>query len=106
MNYLTFGIICGLAFGILDVLIMIPLKYEDSRKKTEAMTAAFIERFMIGFLIPVTGLNIDPMITGLIIGLGLSIPSAIITRVYVPIIVIGGAGGFIIGLLTKFYFNF
>jgi hypothetical protein len=101
VNNLIFGIICGLAFGILDVLIMIPLKYENSRKKTEAMTAAFIERFMIGFLIPITGLNINPMITGIIIGLGLSIPSAIITRVYAPIIGIGAVGGFIIGLLTK-----
>ncbi len=102
MNNLTFGIICGLAFGILDVLIMIPLKYEDSRKKTEAMTAAFIERFMIGFLIPIVGLNINPMITGVIIGLGLSIPSAIITRVYAPIIAIGAVGGFIIGMLQHF----
>jgi hypothetical protein len=98
---MNFGIICGLAFGILDVLIMIPLKYDDSRKKTEAMTAAFIERFMIGFLIPIAGLDLNPMITGIIIGLGLSVPSAIITRVYAPIIGIGAVGGFVIGLLTK-----
>ena len=104
MNNLTFGIICGLAFGILDVLIMIPLKYENPRKKTEAMTAAFIERFMIGFLIPIVGLNINPMVTGVIIGLGLSIPSAIITRVYAPIIGIGAVGGFIIGMLQYFLF--
>jgi hypothetical protein len=43
---------------------MVPLKYEDSRKRTEAMTAAFIERFMIGFLIPDVYLGIDPTITG------------------------------------------
>lgn len=104
MSNVIFGIICGLAFGILDVLIMIPLKYEDSRKKTEAMTAAFIERFMIGFLIPIVGLNINPMVTGVIIGLGLSIPSAIITRVYAPIIGIGAVGGFIIGMLQHFLF--
>lgn len=104
MSNVMFGIICGLAFGFLDVLIMIPLKYEDSRKKTEAMTAAFIERFMIGFLIPIVGLNINSMVTGVIIGLGLSIPSAIITRVYTPIIVIGAVGGFIIGMLQHFLF--
>jgi hypothetical protein len=43
---------------------MVPLKYEDSRKRTEAMTAAFIERFMIGFLIPDVYLGIDPTTTG------------------------------------------
>ncbi len=52
MNKILLGIICGLAFGVIDVLVMIPLKYENNHKRVEAMTAAFIERFMIGFLIP------------------------------------------------------
>ncbi len=101
MSNITFGILCGLIYGIIDVLIMIPLKYENSRKRTEAMTAAFIERFMTGFLIPNVALGIHPIFTGLIIGLGLSVPSAIITRAYAPIVGIGVVGGFIIGLLTK-----
>ena len=60
MNKIILGTICGLGFGIIDVLIMIPLKYENSRKRIEAMTAAFIERFMIGFLIPNVDLGIHP----------------------------------------------
>jgi hypothetical protein len=101
MDKTTLGIICGLAFGIIDVLIMIPLKYENNRKRIEAMSSAFIERFMIGFLIPNVELNIHPALTGLIIGLGLSIPTAIITRVYAPIIGTGLVGGVIIGFVTK-----
>ncbi len=101
MNKITLGIICGLAFGIIDVLIMIPLKYENSRKRNEAMSAAFIERFMMGFLIPIVELGIHPALTGLLIGLGLSVPSAIITRAYAPIIGIGIIGGVIIGIITK-----
>jgi putative exporter of polyketide antibiotics len=46
MNIIILGTICGLIFGIIDVLVMIPLKYENNRKRIEAMTAAFIERFM------------------------------------------------------------
>ncbi len=102
MNKIIFGIICGLAFGVIDVLIMIPLKVEDKRKKKEAMVGAFLERFMIGFLIPNVGLGISPIFVGLIVGFGLSLPTAIITRTYVPIIGIGIVGGLIIGLLTKF----
>jgi len=101
MNKIVIGTICGLAFGIIDVLVMIPLKYENNRKRNEAMFAAFIERFMIGFLIPNVNLGIHPSLIGLLLGAGLSLPSAIITRAYAPIIGIGIVGSVIIGLVTK-----
>ena len=101
MSKVIFGIICGLVFGIVDVLVMIPLKYEDNRKRTEAMSAAFLERFMIGFLIPNVELGIHPALTGLLLGVGLSVSSAIITRGYIPIIGTGLVGGVIIGFIAK-----
>ena len=100
MNKIILGIMCGLVFGIIDVLVMIPLKYENNRKRIDAMIAAFIERFMVGFLIPNVDLGIHPALTGLLLGIGLSVPSAIITRVYAPIIGIGIVGSVIIGLVT------
>ncbi len=99
MNKILLGTICGLVFGTIDVLVMIPLKYENNRKRMEAMSAAFIERFMIGFLIPNVDLGIHPVLIGLLLGFGLSLPSAIITRVYVPIIGIGIVGSVIIGFI-------
>ena len=101
MSKITLGLICGLAFGTLDVLIMLPMKFEDKRKKKEAFASAFIDRFIIGFLIPVTDLGIHPAATGVIFGLGLSLPSAIITRAYAPIVGIGVSGGVIIGFIAK-----
>ena len=101
MNKIILGTICGLVFGIIDVLVMIPLKYENNRKRNEAMSAAFIERFMIGFLIPNMELGIHPALVGLLLGAGLSVPSAIITRAYAPIIGIGIIGSVIIGLITN-----
>jgi hypothetical protein len=101
MNSITLGVICGLVFGILDVLVMIPLKVEDRRKKIEAMSGAFIERFMLGFLIPNVNLGFHPAVTGLLLGLGLSFPTAIITRIYPPIVGIGAVGGIIIGFISK-----
>lgn len=100
MNKILLGVICGLIFGIVDVLMMIPLKYENKRKMAEAMASAFIERFMIGFLIPNVNLGMGGVATGFLLGLGLSLPSAIITRAYVPIIGIGVVGGIIIGLMV------
>ncbi len=100
MGSITLGIICGLVFGIIDVLIMIPMKVEDRRKKVEAMAGAFIERFMLGFIIPNINIGLHPVTTGALLGLGLSLPTALIVRVYAPIVGIGVAGGIIIGFIT------
>lgn len=101
MNSISLGIICGLAFGIIDVLIMLPMKLGDKRKKTEAIVAAFIERFMLGFLIPNVNIGLHPIVSGVFLGLGLSLPSAIISRAYAPIIGIGIVGSIIIGFVTN-----
>ena len=101
MNKIILGTICGLAFGIIDVLIMIPLKYENNRKRIEAMSSAFIERFTIGFLIPNVNLGLHPIVIGFLIGFGMSLPSAIITRAYAPIVATGIIGGLIIGFIVN-----
>jgi len=101
MESITVGIIFGLVFGLIDVLIMIPLKFEDRQKRYEAMAGAFIDRFMLGFLIPNIDLGINPAITGGLLGLGLGLPSAIITRAYAPIIGIGITGGIILGFIVS-----
>ncbi len=101
MNAIWLGVLCGLGFGVVDVLIMLPMKMENRTKKIEAVTSAFIERFMLGFLIPNISLGIHPVTTGILLGLTLSLPSAIITRAYAPIVGIGVAGGIIIGVITS-----
>lgn len=98
MSHLVFGLICGFAFGVVDVLLMLPLKFENKRKKYEALSGAFLERFMLGLIIPNVSWNMIPLLTGGLLGLGLSLPTSIITRAYVPIIAIGVAGGALIGL--------
>jgi len=101
MDSVTLGLICGVAFGVIDAAIMIPMKYENRRKKIEAISGAFIERFMLGLLIPTVSFGWNPIVTGAILGLGLSVPTAIITRAYAPIIGIGVVGGIIIGVIAN-----
>jgi len=100
MNHIIWGLIFGLSFGAIDVAVMIPLKFDSRQQKNEAMIAAFIDRFMLGFLIPAIDIGMNPIITGVLLGLGLSLGPAIISKAYAPIIGVGVVGGAIIGLLT------
>ena len=101
MDVVSLGLICGVGFGIFSSLIMVPMKFDSRREKYEAISSAFVDRFMIGLIVPNVTFGLDPLISGLIIGIGLSLPSAIITRAYAPIMVIGALGGLIIGFVTK-----
>jgi hypothetical protein len=101
MDALNLGIICGLVFGLFSALIMIPMTFDSKKEKYETLSSAFIDRFMIGLLIPVVSLTWNPIYTGLLLGFGLSLPSAIISRAYAPIIGIGIIGGLIIGYVSS-----
>ncbi len=96
MSRIVLGVICGLVFGAVDVGIMLPMTFADKRA---AITAAFIARFAIGFVIGAARLPWPGWLVGLFFGLLLSIPDAIITKAYGPIIGMGAIGGTIIGLI-------
>lgn len=98
MNKLLSGIIAGLVFGIIDVLLMIPLPIED---KFTAMLGSFVGRFAIGFFIATTDIPTPFWLKGILVGLLLSLPDAIITKTYAPILGIGMVGGLIIGLILS-----
>jgi hypothetical protein len=96
MSRITLGVLCGLVFGVVDVGIMLPMSFPDKRA---AITAAFIARFAIGFTIGAVRLPWPGWAIGLLFGLLLSIPDAIITKAYGPIIGMGAVGGTIIGAI-------
>ena len=73
---------------------MIPLDLPD--KKT-AMIGAFLSRFAIGFLIPLVKAPMPPWMIGGLVGLLVSLPDAVITKAYAPILATGVIGGLIIG---------
>src|SRR5438132_4494661 len=98
MTPLLSGLLSGLIFGTVDVCLMLPMSFPD--KKT-ALLGAFFSRFAIGLVIPLVQLPSWPgWLIGLVFGLLLSLPDAIITKAYAPILVVGALGGLIIGGLT------
>ncbi len=97
MNKISQGIIAGLIFGILDVLVMLPLPLPD---KVIAMIASFVNRFTIGFFVATVNLPVPGWTKGVLVGILLSLPDATITKTYAPILGIGIIGGLIIGLVV------
>ena len=97
MNAIVFGLIAGVIFGAVDVAMMIPMPHPN---KGTAMLGAFASRFAIGFLIAVTRMPVPPWVRGVIVGVLISIPDAIVTKAYVPIFATGIVGGAIIGFLA------
>jgi hypothetical protein len=98
MSRILLGVVCGLVFGAIDIGIMLPMTLPD---KTAAIPAAFIARFGIGFAIGAARLPWPGWAVGLCFGLLLSVPDAIITKVYGPIIGMGAVGGTIIGIVVS-----
>jgi hypothetical protein len=96
MSRVLLGVICGLVFGAIDIGIMLPMSFPD---KKAAITAAFIARFGIGFVIGAARLPWPGWAVGLCFGLLLSIPDALITKAYGPIIGMGAVGGTIVGVI-------
>ncbi len=94
MPNLTGGLLSGLIFGLVTVALMLPMQFPD---KTTALLAAFISRFGIGLVIGCVQLPWPGWMVGLVFGLVLSVPSALITKAYAPILIIGTVGGVIIG---------
>jgi len=98
MSRFALANLCGLVFGALTVLSMLPMSFPDKRA---ALLGAFFNRFAIGFVIILIDIPCSGWLIGLTIGILLSLPPAIITKVFVPILGIGAVGGVIIGLIRE-----
>ena len=94
MSHQLLGVVAGLIFATITVGLMARMAFAD---KTAALSGAFVERFAIGLVIGCVQLAWPGWLVGLTFGLLLSIPSAIITKTYVPILVMGSLGGVVIG---------
>ena len=92
------GLVCGAVFGAMAAGCMIPLEME---RKRAAIIAAFINRFAIGLVIPTVDLSLPLALTGLLVGVLFSLPEAIITRAYAPIMVFGAVGGLAVGFIAQ-----
>jgi hypothetical protein len=95
MNRILLGSLLGMAAGGIAVLLMLPLKFPDRRA---AFLGAFANRFVVGFVIGISVLPLPAWAGGALIGFLVSLPDAIITKAYAPILILGTVFGALIGL--------
>ena len=98
MTRVMLGTILGLGFGVIDVLLMLPLSFPDKRA---ALLGAFCARFALGFFAATVKLSVPPVVSGVVVGILTSVPDAVITKAYAPImitgILFGAVAGWIVG---------
>ena len=94
MARVSLGILLGLIVGTVDVLLMLPLSFPDKRA---ALLGAFCARFALGFFAATVRLPLSPLVTGLVVGVLTSVPDAIITKSYAPIMITGVVFGLLAG---------
>ena len=97
MTRVTLGVLLGLGIGVVDVLLMLPLSFPDKRA---ALLGAFCARFALGFFAATVRLPMSPIATGVLVGLLTSLPDAIITKAYAPIMATGLVFGAIAGWMV------
>jgi hypothetical protein len=94
-----FAFSAGLACAAVDTALMVPLSFPSRRDKRLAMTAAFLERFVLGLSIGpmASALGAPGLLTGPLFGLVASTPTALITRSYAPVLGLGVLNGLAVG---------
>lgn len=97
MHRVSLGVLLGLGIGIADVLLMLPLSFPDKRA---ALLGAFCARFALGFFAATVRLPMAPILSGVLVGMLTSLPDAIITKAYAPIMVTGVLFGALAGWIV------
>jgi hypothetical protein len=94
MSRVTLGVLLGIVIGVVDVLMMLPLAFPDKRA---ALLGAFCSRFALGFFAATIRLPMHAVVSGVLVGVLTSLPDAIITKAYAPILITGVVFGAIAG---------
>ena len=92
------GVACGVVYGALSAASMVPLSFPDKRA---ALMGAFFNRFSIGCMIGAAAVPWPGWLSGLVVGVLLSLADAIITKAYAPILILGAIGGTAIGWIVE-----
>lgn len=93
MSRIALGVLLGLGCATLACFTMIPIKFATPGEKRRAILAAFLNRFVLGFVVANVALPFPGPIAGAVLGLAVSASDAVIAKAYAPILGMGTAMG-------------
>src|SRR5580704_2139135 len=93
MNRLVLGVLCGIVFGLIDILMTVG-KHPDVTRTM--LLQAFSSRLAIGILAATVTLPVHSILAGAIVGLLISLPEAFGLNSYVGVL----GTGLLFGALT------
>jgi hypothetical protein len=99
MNRMLLGAILGVALGVTDVLLTL----RHGSQPTTALLQAFTSRFALGFLGANVTLPFHPIVSGILVGILVSLPDAFGLKAYAGIIGSGIVFGALVGLAAKIW---
>jgi hypothetical protein len=101
MNRLWIGVLCGVVFGLVDVLMTVFGTHPDLTRTM--LLQAFSSRFAIGVLAATVTLPLHPVLAGAIVGLLISLPDAFGLYSYVGVLGTGLLFGALTAWATKMW---
>jgi predicted outer membrane lipoprotein len=99
MNRILLGVLLGIAFGVIDALMVVLGKHPE--RTTTMLLQAFFSRFAIGLLGANVSLGLHPVISGALVGLLVSLPDAFALKSYGGILGTGLLFGALAGWAAK-----
>jgi drug/metabolite transporter (DMT)-like permease len=101
MNRLMVGVVCGVLFGLIDVVMTVLGKHVGA--SPTMFLQAFSSRFAIGVLAATVAFPVHPVVSGAIVGLLISLPDAFGLHSYAGVLGTGLLFGALTGWAAKMW---
>lgn len=101
MSRINLGLLLGLGCAVLASAVMVPMKFPTPAEKRRAILGAFLNRFVLGFVVANVALPLPGAVAGAVLAFAVSAPEAVITTAYAPILGMGTAMGALCGWISS-----
>ena len=93
--------ICGFVFASLEPALVLFTRWRAAGRGWRVLIVSLTSRFLTGLLIPTVDLGVPLWMTGLFLGLALTVPLVVVSRRWVGPLGLGAIGGFVIAAIAE-----
>ena len=101
MDPILLGLIAGATFAALELALVHWMRWPRAREEFAALVTSVTNRFATGLAIPTIDIGQSLWVTGLVIGIALSLPVAAVSRRTVGPIGLGAVAGIAIAAIAE-----